>query len=185
MKFAPFPCFVASYSSMFAAQKIFFLVLVTALYFCLTIAFYLEEACVPIPNSLLLNVKARVHFQELDILIGQFLLNTTRAHHTKMWFFFFHNFFFHNLFFISHYWVSQIRDSWSGESDNSSQSLLAQYSTNSTAEFSGSALLVLSKTLWRSSLNQLSVGRKSSKILWAPSVQQLTSLTQQLNCEAQ
>ena len=51
---------------------------------------------------------------------------------------------FSTIYFLSvSYWVSQIRDSWSGESDNSSQSLPAQYFTNSTADFSGSALLVL------------------------------------------
>ena len=67
---------------MFAAKKISFLVLVrTALYFYLTIALYLEESCVPLPDRLL--VVAGVLLQEVDILLGQLLLHTTRTHHRK------------------------------------------------------------------------------------------------------
>ena len=53
----------------------------TALYLCLTIALYLEESCVPLPDRLL--VVAGVLLQEVDILLGQLLLHTTRTHHRK------------------------------------------------------------------------------------------------------
>ena len=63
-------------------KKNIFLVLVRrALYFCFIIVLHLEEACVPLPDRLL--VVAGVLLQEVDILLGQLLLHTTRTHHRK------------------------------------------------------------------------------------------------------
>ena len=68
---------------MFAAQKKYFSCPCTHSFVLLfkTIAFYLEEACVPLPDRLL--VVAGVLLQEVDILLGQLLLHTTRTHHRK------------------------------------------------------------------------------------------------------